>query len=160
MARPGLVKQRHTFTLEELAEHPILTQGGRSGSGLFFNKWLKSEGVVFPKVLSSDSLTALVGLTVAGLGVSYLPRRCFQPLIDEGDFSSCQRGLLFPSFLMLPCTGTTGRRPSLRPLQSPVMSATSPGSFRADWLSSDHAWHKSVLAAGVTIIFGSSSWKS
>ena len=84
MARPGLVKQRHTFTLEELAEHPILTQGGRSGSGLFFNKWLKSEGVVFPKVLSSDSLTALVGLTVAGLGVSYLPRRCFQPLIDEG----------------------------------------------------------------------------
>jgi DNA-binding transcriptional LysR family regulator len=83
MARPGLVRKRHVFTLEELAEHPILTQGGRSGSGLFFNKWLKSAGVVFPKVLSSDSLTALVGLTVAGLGVSYLPRRCFQPLVDE-----------------------------------------------------------------------------
>jgi DNA-binding transcriptional LysR family regulator len=84
MARPGLVKQRRTLTLEELAEYPILTQGGRSGSGLFFSKWLKSEGVIFPKVLSSDSLTALVGLTVAGLGVSYLPRRCFQPLVDEG----------------------------------------------------------------------------
>jgi len=84
MARPGLVRRRHTFTLEELAEYPILTQGGRSGSGLFFSKWFKSEGVIFPKVLSSDSLTALVGLTVAGLGVSYLPRRCFQPLVDEG----------------------------------------------------------------------------
>ena len=84
MARPGVVKQRRTLTLEELAEYPILAQGGRSGSGLFFSKWLKSEGVIFPKVLSSDSLTALVGLTVAGLGVSYLPRRCFHPLVDEG----------------------------------------------------------------------------
>jgi DNA-binding transcriptional LysR family regulator len=80
MARPGLVRQRHVFTPEELADHPILTQGGRSGSGLFFNTWLKSAGVV----LSSDSLTALLGLTVAGLGVSYLPRHCFQPLVDEG----------------------------------------------------------------------------
>jgi DNA-binding transcriptional LysR family regulator len=83
MARPNLVTARRTLTMEELAGYLILMQGGRSGSGLYFNKWLKSEGVVFPRVLSSDSLTALVGLAVAGLGICYLPRQCFRPLIDE-----------------------------------------------------------------------------
>ncbi|PZQ45608.1 MAG: LysR family transcriptional regulator [Rhodovulum sulfidophilum] len=84
MARPGLISPGRTLSLAELAEHPILTQGSRSGSGLFFTKWLKSEGVVLRKTLTSDSLTAIVGLTVAGLGVAYLPRQCFRPLIDEG----------------------------------------------------------------------------
>jgi DNA-binding transcriptional LysR family regulator len=83
MARPNLVKAHRTLTMEELAGYPILMQGGRSGSGLYFNKWLKSEGIVFLRVLSSDSLTALVGLAVAGLGICYLPRQCFRPLIDE-----------------------------------------------------------------------------
>lgn len=84
MARPGLVKARRTLTLEEMAEHPILIQGGRSGSGLYFNKWLRSKGIVFTKVLSSDSMSALLGLTVAGLGVSYLPRQCFMSLVTQG----------------------------------------------------------------------------
>ncbi|TKT76236.1 LysR family transcriptional regulator [Aquamicrobium sp. LC103] len=84
MAKPGLVNIGEPLYLAELANYPILTQGGRSGSGLYFNKWLKAEGVTFPKVLSSDSLTALLGLTIAGLGVSYVPEQCFQPLVDEG----------------------------------------------------------------------------
>jgi DNA-binding transcriptional LysR family regulator len=83
MAQPGLVKSHRVLTLQELAEYPILTQGSRSGSGLFYSKWLKSQGVVFPRTLSSDSLTALLGLTVAGLGITYLPRQCFRPLVVE-----------------------------------------------------------------------------
>jgi DNA-binding transcriptional LysR family regulator len=82
-ARPGLVKSRRALRFEELADYTILTQGGRSGSGIFFNKWLRANGIVFPRVISSDSLTALVGLAVAGLGISYLPRQCFRPLFDE-----------------------------------------------------------------------------
>lgn len=82
-ARPGIVKSRRTLGFEELAEYTILTQGGRSGSGLFFSKWLKTNGVLFQRVISSDSLTALVGLAVAGLGISYLPRQCYRPLFDE-----------------------------------------------------------------------------
>ncbi len=58
-------------------------QGAKSGSGLYFSKWLKSEGVVFPRVLTCDSMTAVLGLAVAGLGVSYLPL-CFRPLIEAG----------------------------------------------------------------------------
>src|SRR3546814_2729946 len=32
---------------------------------------------------SCDSLTALIGLVAAGVGVSYLPRHCFQSLADD-----------------------------------------------------------------------------
>ena len=86
MARPGLVASdgRGPLPLSDLAGYPILSQGSRSGSGLHFSKWLRNQGMVFPRQVSSDSMTALLGLTIAGLGVSYMPSACFQPLIDEG----------------------------------------------------------------------------
>jgi DNA-binding transcriptional LysR family regulator len=84
MAQPGLVKRRGALTLAELADYPILAQGGKSGSGLYLNKWFRSEGIVFERVLTCDSMTALLGLTVAGAGISYLPRQCFRPLIEAG----------------------------------------------------------------------------
>ncbi|WP_407175285.1 substrate-binding domain-containing protein [Bradyrhizobium sp. STM 3562] len=71
------------FSAGLLIDYPILMQGAKSGSGLYFSKWLKSEGVVFPRVLTCDSMTAVLGLAVAGLGVSYLPL-CFRPLIEAG----------------------------------------------------------------------------
>lgn len=86
MARPGLVSATGSDALPllDLAAYPILSQGSRSGSGLYFSKWLRNQGVVFPRQVSSDSMTALLGLTIAGLGISYMPSVCFQPLIDEG----------------------------------------------------------------------------
>ena len=61
----------------------ILTQGSKSGSGLYVGKWLKAQGIVMPQLFSCDSLVALLGLTVAGVGVSYLPVQCFKPLVAE-----------------------------------------------------------------------------
>lgn len=84
MASPTLVPKRARLSVEELARHTILTQGSRSGSNLLVAKWLKSNGIALPRALSCDSLVALLGLTVAGLGVSYLPRKCFKPLLDSG----------------------------------------------------------------------------
>jgi DNA-binding transcriptional LysR family regulator len=86
MARPGLVDGAagRVLRLDELARYPILAQGGRSGSGLYFNKWMRNQGIVFPRQISSDSMTALLSLTIAGLGVSYMPSECFRPLVAEG----------------------------------------------------------------------------
>jgi DNA-binding transcriptional LysR family regulator len=84
MARPGLVDSERCHSLIELAEYPIVIQGGRSGSGLYVNKWLRSHGVELKTTISTDNLTAALGLTAAGLGISYLPRECFQPLVDAG----------------------------------------------------------------------------
>ena len=84
MASPILLKGRKAISLQELTAHTILMQGSRSGSGLYVSKWLKSEGVVFPRLLTCDSMIALLGLAVAGIGVSYLPKQCFWPLVRDG----------------------------------------------------------------------------
>lgn len=84
MARPGLVTQQGPLSMQELAGYPVLIQGRGSGSGLFFEKWFRAEGMALKRTLATDSLMAMVGLTVAGLGVSYLPQHCFDPLVQEG----------------------------------------------------------------------------
>lgn len=84
MGSPKLVRTRRKLSIAELAEYTILVQGNRSGTGLWVSKWLKSEGAMLPRLFSSDSLIALLGLTVAGLGVTYLPLQCFKPLVAEG----------------------------------------------------------------------------
>lgn len=82
-ARPGLIRSRRALDYQQLAEHTILTQGGRSGSSLLVNKWLRANGVAFKRTITCDSLTALIGLVTAGVGVSYLPRQCFQFFNDD-----------------------------------------------------------------------------
>src|SRR4051794_34382146 len=84
MARPGLVTVGPSLAMQELAQYPVFLQGRQSGTGIFYGKWLRSEGIEFQRALTSDSLMAIVGLTVAGLGVSYLPCQCFQPLVEQG----------------------------------------------------------------------------
>lgn len=83
MASPELVRTSRRLTLDELAAYTILTQGSRSGSRLHVGKWLKSEGIVLPRLFACDSLIALLGLTIAGIGVSYMPKQCFMPLVDD-----------------------------------------------------------------------------
>lgn len=84
VAKPGLVGGAGRVSMQEMTRYPMLVQGKLSGSGLYLNKWLHEQGVVFNKVLSCDSVTALLGLTVAGLGVSYVPYHCFSHLVAEG----------------------------------------------------------------------------
>jgi DNA-binding transcriptional LysR family regulator len=96
MARPGLVRSNEALTLEELAQYPAVLQGGQSGTGLFYNRWMRSQGLVFNQSLTSDNLMALLGLTVAGVGISYLPRQCFRPLVDEGKLVVIQSRPVLP----------------------------------------------------------------
>jgi DNA-binding transcriptional LysR family regulator len=84
MGSPKLIRTRRRLSIAELAENTILIQGNRSGTGLWVSNWLKSEGVMLPRLFSSDSLIALLGLAVAGLGVTYLPLQCFKPLVAQG----------------------------------------------------------------------------
>jgi DNA-binding transcriptional LysR family regulator len=84
MASPELIRRQRTLSLDELGVYTILSQGPGSGSGSYFARWLRSQGIVFERELSSNSLVALVGLTLAGLGVSYLPTACFQPIVKAG----------------------------------------------------------------------------
>ncbi|PZO79263.1 MAG: LysR family transcriptional regulator [Mesorhizobium amorphae] len=84
LAKAGLVTMRGALSPRQLASHPILMQERASVYSGTLAAWLKEEGVVPEEVMTCNSLTALIGLTAAGLGVSFLPQRCFQHLIEDG----------------------------------------------------------------------------
>ncbi|NPC58351.1 LysR family transcriptional regulator [Caenimonas soli] len=84
MCKPGMLDPRKTFRLHELATHRLLVQGEKSGTGLLYARWFKALGFQPANVISSSNLVALIGMTVSGLGVSYLPRQCLAPMIAAG----------------------------------------------------------------------------
>ncbi len=84
MCKPGMLDARKTYRLHELATHRLLVQGEKSGTGLLYASWFKALGFQPANVISSSNLVALIGMTVSGLGVSYLPRKCLDPMITTG----------------------------------------------------------------------------
>lgn len=84
LGSPRMVSTTGPISLQDLAQYPVLTHGDLSGSGLYFKKWLRSEGMAFKKIFSSDSIAALLGLALGGMGISYLPLKCLSQLLDDG----------------------------------------------------------------------------
>lgn len=84
MCKPGLVGRRRRLRTDDLTAHRLLTQDDRSGTGQLYNRWLRSIGVKTANTVFSNSLVALIGLTVSGMGISYLPRKCLAPMVDSG----------------------------------------------------------------------------
>ncbi len=81
---PSIAPARRSLSLAEIRNYTVLTQGGRSAVGVRMDKWLRANGVRHPRTVTTNNLVALVGLTIAGLGISYIPRECFGDLIDAG----------------------------------------------------------------------------
>jgi DNA-binding transcriptional LysR family regulator len=84
MSKPGFIDPSRTMRLHELATHRLLIQGDKSGTGVLYERWFKAMGFQPDNVISSSNLIALIGMTVSGLGISYLPRRCLDPVIEAG----------------------------------------------------------------------------
>jgi DNA-binding transcriptional LysR family regulator len=84
MCKPGVVQTTGTVRLHDLARHRMLVQGNNSGTGRAYDAWMKDQGVQPSNVIVVSNLVALTGLTVSGLGVSYLPRECLAPLVAAG----------------------------------------------------------------------------
>jgi DNA-binding transcriptional LysR family regulator len=87
MCIPGLVKKRGTIPLSEISQFPLLIQGNLSGTGMVYGRFLQENGVNAPKALSSNNLVAQIGLTLSGIGISYLPRARLQYLVSDGVLS-------------------------------------------------------------------------
>ncbi|OLO04905.1 LysR family transcriptional regulator [Salinicola socius] len=83
MAAHGTVAEGRELTLQEIGEFTVLTQGSHSGTGLIYERWFSQHGTRMRNSLVSDYLLAQVGLTLAGVGISYLPRQCLQFLVNR-----------------------------------------------------------------------------
>jgi DNA-binding transcriptional LysR family regulator len=84
MCKPGMVDASRPLRMHEIAKYRLLTQGSKSGIGMVVDRWLGAQGMKLPLVLNSNNMLALISMTVSGLGVTYLPWRCLQPMIDSG----------------------------------------------------------------------------
>ena len=85
MCKPGYVEPGKVFQLHELVAHRLLVQGGRrSGAGMLHSDWMKSQGVQPTNTIVFNNLLAMIGLTVAGLGIGYLPEKCLGPMVKSG----------------------------------------------------------------------------
>ncbi|HSV36673.1 LysR family transcriptional regulator [Ramlibacter sp. WS9] len=84
MCKPGMLDSSKRLRVHELATHRLLVQGEKSGTGLLYARWFKALGFQPASVITSSNLVALIGMTVSGLGVSYLPRQCLDPLVAAG----------------------------------------------------------------------------
>ena len=85
MYSPTLGSMPERVPVSELGCHPILAQTQGSGLQGRVNGWLLANGVRPSLMLASNTLSALCGLTVAGLGLAVLPRAYFMPRVVTGE---------------------------------------------------------------------------
>ncbi len=84
MCKPGTLAQAKPLRLNELATHRLLIQGKTAGTGLIYKRWLRNNGVQPMNLIVCNNLLGRIALTISGLGVSYLPLSCMQPLVQAG----------------------------------------------------------------------------
>lgn len=70
--------------IADISAFPLLTQGELSGTGLIYGRWMRENHVQPVKSIISNNLIAQLGLTLSGLGISYLPVQPLNPLIEKG----------------------------------------------------------------------------
>jgi DNA-binding transcriptional LysR family regulator len=92
----------------DLAKYPILAQTQASGLQAVVNRWLQEHGVRVRLELASNSLSALCGLTVAGMGVSLLPMKQFAPRIMAGELRVIETDPPIPPLEYFICYPPTG----------------------------------------------------
>lgn len=81
---PGLLDHQQPLSLEDLSHCTLLAQGRLSGSGLLVDTWLATHQASPSAHIPCSSLAALIGLTVSGLGVTYLPDITAAPYLLNG----------------------------------------------------------------------------
>jgi DNA-binding transcriptional LysR family regulator len=65
----------------------MLIQGVKSGTGLLYDSWMKDLGVQPSNPIVIHNLVALIGLTISGLGVSYLPKEAVGQMLEDGSLA-------------------------------------------------------------------------
>lgn len=83
MAKPGLIDKKK-LNVHDIAAQRVLMFSGRSGTAVLYDEWFRVAGINLANRIGSNSLVAMIGMTVSGLGVSHLPEGCLRPMINLG----------------------------------------------------------------------------
>lgn len=83
MASPARMPAHTVLTARQLEAQPVITMTEGSGLTVAINHWALENGINLQKTLASNSMMAIVGLTAADVGISYLPIDFMQPWIAQ-----------------------------------------------------------------------------
>jgi DNA-binding transcriptional LysR family regulator len=84
MAAPGRVRAGRVLKPEELSRHPVITMTEGSGLTRAFDAWAAEQGLRMQRIVGSNSLMAIIGLTMADVGLSFLPQAFMRPWVQRG----------------------------------------------------------------------------
>jgi DNA-binding transcriptional LysR family regulator len=84
MAAPSRLAAGTVLTPQHFAEHPVVTLTAESTLTQAFNRWASQQQLEIPRALVCNSLLALIGLTTAGVGISFFPRVYMRALLQSG----------------------------------------------------------------------------
>lgn len=83
MGSPNIFDSAKCFSVDEIGQMAILRQSSGSAMNILCDRWLNSKSP-YSTILAIDSLIAIAGLAVAGLGVACLPRGYFSSYFQDG----------------------------------------------------------------------------
>jgi DNA-binding transcriptional LysR family regulator len=81
---PAVAPADNLITLDVLRSMPIITMTGESGLTRAFHAWCVLNNLNVRHKIACNNLMTIIGLTIAGLGLSYLPAAFTKPLVDRG----------------------------------------------------------------------------
>lgn len=84
IAAPGRFRSGRTLKTAELSQHPVITMTEGSGLTRAFEAWSAEHGVHMQRIVASNSLMAIIGLTMADVGLSFLPQAFMRPWVESG----------------------------------------------------------------------------
>ncbi|MES2533813.1 MAG: LysR family transcriptional regulator [Pseudomonadota bacterium] len=82
--RPGLLAQNALVSKTELRDMAMVTQAHPASGSQPLAELLKDNGIVMQRTLIANNVLSIIALTLAGFGVSYLPRDFMKPLVAQG----------------------------------------------------------------------------
>jgi DNA-binding transcriptional LysR family regulator len=83
MASPNRLPQGTVLTAKQFQNHPLITSTPDSGLSIAFDHLIRNQGIQAGNIITCNSLTAIIGLTVSGEGISFLPKRYVMPLVKR-----------------------------------------------------------------------------
>ncbi|MFN3735800.1 LysR family transcriptional regulator [Hydrogenophaga sp.] len=81
MAAPSRLRKGTLIDAELLRDHPVISPTSDSGLSNAVQAWASTLGPVEFDTVPCNSLNAILGMTVAGVGVSFLPAKYVEPLV-------------------------------------------------------------------------------
>jgi len=88
IASPGRIHPGAVLTPEDLVKYPLITMTEGSGLTRAFERWAAEQGMPTQRTVACNSLMGIVGLTIADVGISFLPARFTQPWIERGTLAA------------------------------------------------------------------------